>query len=128
MCVCACVFACLSAPVLYAGGDVRMVLRHDEALSHRVYAGADFILIPSFFEPCGLTQLISLRYGTVPVVGLECVLAAHARGGGVMLVGELRVAEGVMLPCWPHVRSARVVLVQRVSGSAGREGLCWLRL
>ena len=45
-----------------------MVLRHDEGLSHRVYAGADMILIPSAFEPCGLTQLISLRYGTIPIV------------------------------------------------------------
>jgi len=46
----------------------RIVLRFDEALSHQIYAGADMILIPSAFEPCGLTQLISLRYGTVPVV------------------------------------------------------------
>ncbi len=37
-------------------------------LSHQLYAGADMILIPSAFEPCGLTQLIGLRFGTVPVV------------------------------------------------------------
>jgi starch synthase len=36
---------------------------YDEGLAHRIYAGADMILIPSFFEPCGLTQLIALRYG-----------------------------------------------------------------
>jgi starch synthase len=40
----------------------------DEALSHRVFAGADMIVVPSRFEPCGLTQLYGLRYGTVPVV------------------------------------------------------------
>jgi hypothetical protein len=34
----------------------------------RIYAAADLILIPSFFEPCGLTQLIALRYGTIPIV------------------------------------------------------------
>ena len=41
---------------------------YDETLSHQMYAAADFLLMPSSFEPCGLNQLISLRYGTIPVV------------------------------------------------------------
>jgi len=48
--------------------NVAFFLDYDEALSHLVYAGSDMIVIPSIFEPCGLTQMIALRYGTVPIV------------------------------------------------------------
>jgi starch synthase len=43
-------------------------MSYDEATAHRVIAGADVIAVPSAFEPCGLTQLYALRYGTLPVV------------------------------------------------------------
>ncbi len=43
-------------------------LEYDEALAHLTYAASDIIVIPSLFEPCGLTQMIALRYGCVPVV------------------------------------------------------------
>ncbi len=49
-------------------GRMAVCIAYDEALAHRMVAGADMILVPSRFEPCGLTQLYGLRYGTVPVV------------------------------------------------------------
>ena len=54
-------------------GRVAAVIGYDEGLSHRIEAGSDIFLMPSRFEPCGLNQLYSLRYGTLPVV--------HATGG-----------------------------------------------
>jgi starch synthase len=48
--------------------DCHLEIGFNEELSHLIYAGADLMLVPSKFEPCGLTQLVSLRYGTVPVV------------------------------------------------------------
>lgn len=49
-------------------GSVGTIIGYDEDLSHLMQAGSDAILIPSRFEPCGLTQLYGLRYGTIPVV------------------------------------------------------------
>ncbi len=50
-------------------GRIGISFKYDEALSHLVQAGADTMLVPSRFEPCGLTQLYGLRYGCVPLVG-----------------------------------------------------------
>ena len=49
-------------------GSVCSNIMYDEGRAHRIYAGSDAILVPSLFEPCGLTQLIGMRYGTVPIV------------------------------------------------------------
>lgn len=46
---------------------VSVTVGFDETLAHRIYAGSDFLLMPSKYEPCGLGQLISLRYGCIPV-------------------------------------------------------------
>ena len=49
-------------------GSVCSSIMYDESRAHQIYAGADVLLVPSLFEPCGLTQLIAMRYGTIPVV------------------------------------------------------------
>jgi starch synthase len=48
--------------------NVAVCIGYDESMSHRFMAGADILLVPSRFEPCGLTQLYALRYGTLPLV------------------------------------------------------------
>ena len=62
-------------------GTVCAYIAYDESLAHQIYAGADALLVPSLFEPCGLTQLISMRYGTVPIVretgGLKDTVAPY---------------------------------------------------
>ena len=49
-------------------GRLSASYRMDHTLAHQIYAGADMFLMPSMFEPCGLSQLIALRYGTLPIV------------------------------------------------------------
>ncbi len=54
-------------------GRVRVELRYDGALARQIYAGADMLLMPSRYEPCGLAQMIAMRYGCLPIV--------HVTGG-----------------------------------------------
>jgi starch synthase len=58
-------FAAVSA---HRGDKFRATIGFDNALAHRIEAGSDFFLMPSRFEPCGLNQMYSLRYGTLPLV------------------------------------------------------------
>lgn len=66
-------------------GKLRVFLKFDETLAHQIAAGADLFLMPSLQEPCGLTQLYSLKYGTVPVV--------HATGGLADTVKNTNISE-----------------------------------
>lgn len=67
-------------------GNVAVKFTYDEALAHKVEAGADMFLMPSRYEPCGLNQIYSLRYGTIPVVratgGLDDTVEEWNSGAG----------------------------------------------
>jgi starch synthase len=67
-------------------GQVGVQIRYDDTLAHKIEAGADIFLMPSRYEPCGLNQIYSLKYGTVPVV--------RATGGLDDTIEEFRPTQG----------------------------------
>jgi starch synthase len=88
------------------GGDrFRMVRGYDESLSHRIEAGADLFLMPSRFEPCGLNQMYSQRYGTLPIV--------RATGGLDDTVEQCdeRTGEGTGFKLWDLTADSLVATV-----------------
>jgi starch synthase len=73
-------------------GRARAVLKYDAGLARRIYAGSDMILVPSRYEPCGLAQIIAMRYGTIPVVratgGLKDTVPDYRGESGIGFVFE----------------------------------------
>lgn len=47
---------------------IHLILQHQEDLAHLIFGGSDLFIVPSLFEPCGLTQMIAMKYGTIPIV------------------------------------------------------------
>jgi starch synthase len=67
-------------------GRVGLYFGYNEGLAHRIYAGSDFFVMPSLFEPCGLTQMYAMRYGALPIVratgGLVDTVHTYIEGKG----------------------------------------------
>jgi starch synthase len=79
-------------------GRVGLLLGYDETGAHRLIAGADMIMVPSRFEPCGLTQMYGLRYGSVPVVRRVGGLADTVRDAGAGADGNGFVFDSAQAP------------------------------
>jgi starch synthase len=93
---------------------------YDEARAHRLIAGADAICVPSRFEPCGLTQLYGLRYGTVPIVRRVGGLADTVRD-----LGQGEGASGFLFDA--ATPQALLRCVQRAA-ALKRDGTAWAAL
>lgn len=96
-------------------------LAHDEGLAHRLYAGSDALAVPSRFEPCGLSQMIAQRYGTLPIAretgGLRDTIV-HAEDGylfgpadtGAFVQACALAYSAFATPRWTSLRHAAMVL------------------
>jgi starch synthase len=114
-------------------GRVAVNIGFDEGLAHRIEAGADIFLMPSRFEPCGLNQMYSLRYGTPPVVratgGLADTVidAADAESGNGFVFAEttaaaLAAAVGRALTIWSDAARWRRIQRKGMAGDFGWDG------
>ena len=105
-------------------GGVGCVLGYNEALAHLIQAGSDALLAPSRFEPCGLTQLCALRYGSIPVVS-----GLAALPNSVIDANEAALAAGVAtgIQFWPATSQALQVALRRLS-ALWRDRPAWERM
>ena len=88
--------------------DYNVFIGYNEELSHQMYAGADFLLMPSRVEPCGLNQLYALRYGTVPMVrrigGLKDTVRDYGEPGGYGICYDQTAVGDITQGIWRAVQ------------------------
>jgi starch synthase len=99
-------------------------LAYDESLAHRIQAGADMLLMPSRYEPCGLTQMYSMRYGTIPVVH-RCGGLADTIVDTSPATLQSQTATGF---CFDHTTTGEFLRSTRESIAAYRSGLHWRQI
>jgi starch synthase len=115
-------------------GKIGIEIGFNEGLAHRIMAGADLFLLPSRYEPCGLTQMYALKYGTVPVVratgGLEDTIMAFdpqtREGNG------FKFSESAAGPFLREIEAARVLydnkgIWDRLTANGMRADFSWDR-
>ncbi len=119
------------------GGAIGCVFGYDEALAHLFQAGSDFIVVPSRFEPCGLTQLCALRYGAAPLVarvgGLadtvidanDAAVSAGVATGVQFAPPEADALSGALSRALWLYRDPTAMLQMRVNGM--RSDVSWRR-
>ena len=111
-------------------------MEYNEQLSHLMYAGADFLLMPSRVEPCGLNQMYSLRYGTIPIVrrtgGLDDTVKDFGDYGGYGICFDYATEEDVVhsmkralelyydKPAFEEIRSRIMTFNNSWTNSAGK--------
>lgn len=100
-------------------GSVAVRIGYDEALAHRIIAGSDALLVPSRFEPCGLTQLYALCYGTVPVVRRVGGLADTVSDATVEALREARATGIVFDAATPESLEAALQRAGELYAEAG---------
>lgn len=105
-------------------GRVGVMIGYDESLAHQVQAGSDALLVPSRFEPCGLTQLCALRYGAIPIVTRVGGLADTIIDANEMAL-EAGVGTGVMFTP-PHADMFRAAILR--AADLYHDGATWRRL
>ena len=97
----------LDALKKYADNDYNVFIGYNETLSHVMYAGCDFLLMPSRVEPCGLNQMYSMRYGTVPMVrrtgGLKDTVIDYGDPGGYGICYDYAAVGDICHGVWRAV-------------------------
>jgi starch synthase len=102
-------------------GQVGVRIGYDETLAHRIQAGCDALLVPSRYEPCGLTQLCALRYGAVPV-------GARVGGLGDTIVDVAIAPGGATGVLFSPVTSEALAGALRRTASLFRNAVAWRRM